>query len=52
MGVKKNHGHLFLKKKKLVANIPSVTHFPSCVAMNEAAAKQNSIKTSWASFEL
>lgn len=43
---------LFVSKKILVANIPSATHFPSCVALNEAAAKQNRTEASWDSFEL
>lgn len=42
----------FVSKKILVANIPSATHFPSCVALNEAAAKQNSTEASWDFFEL
>lgn len=42
----------FVSKKILAAHIPSVTHFPSCVALNEAAAKQNKTEASWDFFEL
>lgn len=37
----------FVSKKILAANIPSATHFPSCVALNGAAAKHNSREASW-----
>lgn len=42
----------FVSKKILAATIPSATHFPSCVALNETAAKQSSGEAGWDSSEL
>ena len=42
----------FVSKKILVASVPSATRLPSCLALNEAAAKQNSIEASGDYLEL
>lgn len=36
----------FVSKKILAASIPSATQLPSCMALNEAAVKQNSMEAS------